>query len=786
MVRAATMVAAALVCSSAAAQAQNYGMQVAAGDDVVFVAEAQNRVRPGTVYAYRAGPDGQWAEAAQLTGPDASGGDGFGNALAASGSLLAVARSAEDGGRGAVYLFELRGGEWQRTTRLAAADAAAGDAFGSALAVSGDAVLVGAAGAAGGAGAAYVFRRGAGGGWTQESKLMPSDGSAGDAFGAAVAISGTRVVIGAPAQADTRGGAYVFDHGAGGWTETARLVARTVGPGDGLGARVALLRDYAVVAAPGRDENTGAVYLFEKNPQAAGWAAFTRLFPYEGGSNSQFGASLQLVGDELWIGSPGADGFTGTVYRFGWDAERRDWTAVRKLSFAGAPPGTGFSMAVAVADEIAVGGMPGFDEGAGAAIVMARTQSGEWQPATLLHAEPEAYPAVTGTPVRCDDGQASFFACDGVELLSFLPISEIGGERGVYLNDVWGWTDPTTNREYALVGRTNGTAFVDVTDASNPRYLGELPMTAGSQANMWRDIKVYRDHAYIVADGAGPHGVQVFDLTRLRDVQDTPVTFTEDALYDRVHSAHNIVINEESGTAYAVGSNSGGDTCGGGLHMIDIRDPKQPAFAGCFADPRTGNAGTGYSHDAQCVTYSGPQQKYAGREICFGSNENALSIADVTDRANPVALSRASYPNVQYSHQGWLTEDQRYFYMNDEGDEVSGVVPRTRTVIWDVSDLDDPQFVGEFLGTSAASDHNLYIRGDTMYQSNYEAGLRIIDISDRRNPREVGFFDSVPTGDNTPGFDGSWSNYPYFRSGTIIFTSIKEGLFVVRMQRPIS
>jgi choice-of-anchor B domain-containing protein len=373
-----------------------------------------------------------------------------------------------------------------------------------------------------------------------------------------------------------------------------------------------------------------------------------------------------------------------------------------------------------------------------------------------------------------------------MELQAFLPINEIGGGRGVNLNDVWGWTDPQTNREYALVGRTNGTSFVDVTDPANPRYLGDLPMTEGAQANVWRDIKVYGDHAFIVADGAGPHGMQVFDLTKLRDVPNAPVTFTADAHYDRLASAHNIVINEQTGTAFAVGVNSGGEVCGGGLHLIDIRDPKNPTFQGCFSDPRTGNAGTGYSHDAQCVTYTGPHQKYAGREICFGSNETALSIADVTDRENPIALSRASYPDVQYSHQGWLTPDQRYFYMNDEGDEVGGIVPRTRTIIWDVADLDDPQIAGMFMGETPASDHNLYIVGDTMYQSNYSSGLRVIDISDRANPREIGFFDSVPTGNDEAGFNGSWSNYPYFRSGTIIFTSIGEGLFIVKTRRPIS
>ncbi|HEX2168105.1 MAG TPA: choice-of-anchor B family protein, partial [Longimicrobiales bacterium] len=383
------------------------------------------------------------------------------------------------------------------------------------------------------------------------------------------------------------------------------------------------------------------------------------------------------------------------------------------------------------------------------------------------------------------DGRAGDFDCSGVELVGYLPISALGGKPGVHMTDIWGWTDPLTGREYAIAGRSDGVSFVDVTDPSNPRYLGDLPMTEGARVNLWRDVKVYRDHAFIVADGAGEHGMQVFDLTQLRDVADAPVTFSETAIYDRIHSAHNIVINVETGLAAAVGSNGGGSTCGGGLHLIDVRDPAEPEFAGCFSDPRTGNAGTGATHDAQCVTYNGPDEDHVGREICFGSNETALSIADVTDREDPVALARAEYPNVQYAHQGWLTDDHRYFYMNDEGDEVAGVVEKTRTLIWDVADLDDPVLAGEFLGTSPASDHNLYVRGDTMYQSNYASGLRIIDITDRTSPREVGFFDSVPNSQNTPGFFGSWSNYPYFKSGTIVFTSIREGLFIVRLERPV-
>ena len=249
-------------------------------------------------------------------------------------------------------------------------------------------------------------------------------------------------------------------------------------------------------------------------------------------------------------------------------------------------------------------------------------------------------------------------------MLSFMNIGDLGGGKGIRMNDVWGWTDPETKREYALAGRTNGTSFVDVTNPENPMYLGDLPMTEGANAAAWRDVKVFQNHAYIVADGAGQHGMQVFDLTRLRGLTE-PQMFTEDAHYGEIGSAHNIVINEATGFAYTVGNSSGGETCGGALHMIDINEPKNPKFVGCFNDPATGNQGSGATHDAQCVIYAGPDAEHTGKEICVGSNGTAISVADVTNKENPVAISQGTYQNSAYVHQGWFTEDHRYFYQND-------------------------------------------------------------------------------------------------------------------------
>ena len=437
---------------------------------------------------------------------------------------------------------------------------------------------------------------------------------------------------------------------------------------------------------------------------------------------------------------------------------------------------------VAADGGLAVIGAPGSEFFEGIGFVFERDTEGAWSEATPFHEAESGLDAVTGEERRCsEDGIVAGFDCADVDLVSFLPAHEVGGSRGIMVSDIWGWVDPRTGREYAILGRFDGTSFIDVTDAGNPVYLGDLPLTEGAMPNLWRDMKVYADHTFIVADNAGEHGIQVFDLTRLRDVTDPPVEFDEDAHYAEFHSAHNIVINEESGFAYVVGGSGGGQTCGGALHMVDIRDPLNPTFAGCYADPDTGNAGSGgYTHDAQCVTYRGPDADYAGREVCFNASAAKLGIGDVTDKDNPRPIANASHPNVAFSHQGWLSEDQRYFYLNDELDEIQGLATGTRTLVWDVQDLDEPVLVREFVQDNPATDHNLYVRGDFMYQSNYVSGLRIFDISDPENPVPAGFFDTVPGSPDQPGFAGSFSNYPFFPSGNIIVSSMREGMFVLR------
>ena len=764
------------LASPAALAAQQFGGPLAVSGDQVLVGEAGNGTMSGIVWIYGRTASG-WAETGQVTVSDeVRVPDGFGRAIAVQGNWLWAGAPLEADGAGAVYLFLAAGaGGWEQVARLDAPDGAS--AFGSAIALGEGVAIVSAPGGDNGRGAVFPYALAADGTATAGEALRPAEGMTAEGFGSALALDAGTLLVGTQDAGDAPPAVYAFERNDGGsWMAAGTLEAPALQERSGYGAALAVRGGFALVGAPRLRESGGAVFAFSHGDD--GWAMEARLGPLLPEPNAQFGSSIGFDGDDMLIGAPGSSMGGGTLYAYRRDAGGQ-WSDASILLRSPLGERAGFGGAGILSDDHLVVGATGMDSGAGAAVVYERSAAG-WEEGGTLINEHRGFPAIAGEEIECADGHATVFECRDVNITAFLPIKDLGGSRATRVNDIWGWTDPETGREIAIVGRTDGTSFVDVSDPYHPRFLGDLPATEGSRHMIWRDIKVYRDHAYVVADAALEHGVQVFDLRQLRDVGAEPVTFEETFLYDGIHSAHNIVINEETGFAYAVGNSGGGETCGGGLHMIDLEEPAQPVFAGCFAQEGTGRRGTGYVHDAQCVTYRGPDSEHVGKEICLGSNETAFNIADVSDKEAPVGLATIGYPNVAYAHQGWLTDDHRYFYMNDEGDEPQGLVEGTRTLVWDVTDLDDPILVTEYIAETTATDHNLYIVGDLMYQSNYSAGFRVLDISDPENPVEIGFFDTSP-------YQGgaSWSNYPYFESGTIAVTGTGDGLFLLKnMARP--
>ena len=367
----------------------------------------------------------------------------------------------------------------------------------------------------------------------------------------------------------------------------------------------------------------------------------------------------------------------------------------------------------------------------------------------------------------CEDGFAGVYPCSGYDLQAIVSLETFRANSG---NDSWGWTDPQTGKEYAIMGLDDGTAFVDISVPDQPVYLGKL--ATASVPSSWRDVKVFQNHAFIVSEAAS-HGMQVFDLTRLRNVP-SKQNFTADARFTGFGNAHNIAINEASGFAYVIGSS----LYEGGPAFIDVNDPLNPTLEGGFSDES-------YSHDAHIVTYNGPDQDHHGKEILFGSNSdggdnNQVVIVDVTDKSAPTLISNMSYSNGGYTHQGWLAQDHQYYYLGDELDEIN-YGGRTKTLVFDLEDLDNPILHHTYLGATNAIDHNGYTKNNSFFIANYTAGFREINTINIASGamEEEGFFDTYPSNNNA-NFNGVWSVYPYFESGVIVISDINTGLYLVK------
>ena len=208
--------------------------------------------------------------------------------------------------------------------------------------------------------------------------------------------------------------------------------------------------------------------------------------------------------------------------------------------------------------------------------------------------------------------------------------------------------------------------------------------------------------------------------------------------------------------------------------MLDLSiDQLNPSFAGCVSED-------GYVHDSQCVIYHGEDATYVGREICFNFNADSVTIVDVTDRTNPIQLSRNTYSQTAYTHQGWVTADHGILLVDDEIDEQKFEI-NTTTHIWELSSLTNPKQIGTYTATTQAIDHNQYIHLGYSFQANYRAGLRILDTARAYDGTldEVAYFDVHPEGDEAY-FNATWSVYPYFESGVVALSSVERGLFLVR------
>jgi len=296
------------------------------GDTIVVGAYNKNwGVLGGAVYVFVWDGD-SWATEARLTAPDAAYMDYFGHEVDISGDTIAVGARLDDdmgGDSGSVYVFTRTGSTWTLQQKLTASDGATADLFGQDVDVQADTLVVGAPGRddlGSSSGAAYVYTRIAGS-WSEQAKLTAADAAATDSFGYAVALDGDTAVIGAAGD-DTpgmptisnHGSAYVFTRSGVSWTQQAKLTAPSGAAGDNLGEYVALDGDMAVLSAPYDDtlgNSAGAAYVFSRTGNV--WSLQKKLTASDGVASDYYGfGGLAVQGSALFVGAPYDDNANGS------------------------------------------------------------------------------------------------------------------------------------------------------------------------------------------------------------------------------------------------------------------------------------------------------------------------------------------------------------------------------------------------------------------------------------------------------------------------------------------
>ncbi len=311
-------------------------------------------------------------------------------------------------------------------------------------------------------------------------------------------------------------------------------------------------------------------------------------------------------------------------------------------------------------------------------------------------------------------------------------------QYGTY-NDIWGYSAPD-GTELAIIGVSNGTSFVDVTNPASPQEVLWVP----GGGSIWRDIKTFGTFAYIVDDQGGD-GLVVVDMS------DPLNPFEVRRRTNEFFTSHNIFIDMDLGYAFC---------CGGGFDsprtwIYDLNvDPSDPQPIYNFDDF--------YVHDL--MTQDGVAYLsaiYAG----------VLATADITALPSAMPVLGVIPTDDNFTHNVWVTEDGSYAATTDE---VSG----GHLTIIDVSDPSSMFKVGEYnhpTDTDAIV-HNVCIEDGLAHVSWYRNGYEVVDISVPSSPERAGYYDTFPGGGS--GFDGAWGVYPYADNGYIYIADINSGLYV--------
>lgn len=311
---------------------------------------------------------------------DGQDGADFGQSIAVSGNWMIVGASGDNNDTGAAYLFRREETGWVLEGKLTASDGEEEDEFGRSVSLGPDLAAVGADKGNGGVGVVYLYRL-AESGWEFEARLTPSEAGENAAFGRSVSLHGEVLAVGADNDLDNRGSAFVFEREETGWIERASLSAPDGQPGDRYGREVSIFGDWMVVASEGRESGKGVVFVYQREDGT--WDLNETLRDPEGADGDNFGQDVSVHGDFALVGVDRADNDTGAAHVF----RRTDsaWEYDGKLTASDGEEGDRFGLAVSLSGNLALISADGVDNGAGAAYVFQRKDSG-WQEAIRLQA----------------------------------------------------------------------------------------------------------------------------------------------------------------------------------------------------------------------------------------------------------------------------------------------------------------------------------------------------------------------------------------------------------------
>ena len=308
-----------------------------------------------------------WSAGQELVADDAAELDEFGRSVSLGTDRAIIGAYGESGARGAAYVYARSGDSWTQEQKLVASDGAALDKFGYAVSITGDRALVGAYGASAYRGAAYVFVR-IGGSWGRGAEARRRRRDRGDNFGYAVSLAADRALVGASGSDTGRGAAYVFVRNGSAWVEEQKLVAIDGGQGDSFGYAVSLSGDRAVVGTPGSDGYRGAGRVFLRS--GGGWAEEQKLIADDGAAFDNFGTAVAIGGERVLVGAHWNDDFRGAAYTYvrSEGVAAGGWIQEQKLVPSDGAGGERFGGAVSLAADRALIGAAGI----GGAYVFAR------------------------------------------------------------------------------------------------------------------------------------------------------------------------------------------------------------------------------------------------------------------------------------------------------------------------------------------------------------------------------------------------------------------------------